>query len=836
MKPDTNSGLPTTVRWGDNSRSYSIWMKVAGIAFVGYAVLMTLPWQAEGFSFDLDESFKVGLHQAFANSSQFGKDFIYTYGPYGILQTDKYFPETYSSLMLGRLFIGLAVGIGLWAMWVRCWRTRRISSLFLLPFLFYFPNSGILLDAFFTVVVVLPLLVYFYVDEDGKSDGSPLLLFLVAGAALTGLIKHTFLTLGVAVMLAIATDRIGRSRRFPISLVAYLGCLIGFWLCAGQSPQNIGLYLANASQIVKGFSATMGLGGPVVEDISYLLGATSFFALVWLATYRYRRRFDLLPVGVLALILFLTFKGAFVRHDGHVLQAVITSIPIACLYSALLWSDISQIFWRPRWLKRPVSSVLIAWALLLINAQFLFSSYTQSPYSTYYLGALRKIPATISAASQFGSKAAARQAIYQSSLEDIKAAISLPELSGTTDLYPNEVAAVLANGLTYRQRPVVQSFSAYTGKLAEINAAHLRSENAPDNILFDVAAIDRRWPSSEDGLSWPELLSRYDITDVTGRFLVLRRSPNAKNYSLTLMNEKVVKLKDWVDVPSEDAVVWMKIDARPSLFGRLMSTLFKLPPLFLEAELVDGSIERRRILVDVLNSGQLLSPLVIDRSEFAYLASSSWQESLRNSSVRRMRLVTEGWNRLAYPRRYPVAFSRLDFSHQDLSQISGWERFANLAKLKQGQTVSADNRRLEGRNGSDGKIVLLAHADTRIVVPLPPKSRKLTLGYGILEEAWQEAEKKQPEGEEPVADGVTFRVLALGSDGKANTLFSRWIDPHVNEGDRTEQTTEIDLMGISVATIALETLSGPTQNNRLDQAYWSVFKLETANGAANPVD
>ena len=145
-----------------------IWLQTLEIVFLAYAVLMTLPWQPEGFSYDLDESYKVALNQAVVEGIQFGKDFVYTYGPYGIFQQVKYFPETYNSILIGRFFIALVAGAGLWKIFKHCSKKHKLSCVFLLPFLFFFPNSGMSLDTFYTVVVALPLLVYFYVEE-GKT-------------------------------------------------------------------------------------------------------------------------------------------------------------------------------------------------------------------------------------------------------------------------------------------------------------------------------------------------------------------------------------------------------------------------------------------------------------------------------------------------------------------------------------------------------------------------------------------------------------------------------------------------------------------------------------------
>jgi hypothetical protein len=46
------------------------------------------------------------------------------------------------------------------------------------------------------------------------------------------------------------------------------------------------------------------------------------------------------------------------------------------------------------------------------------------------------------------------------------------QVHGNADVYPLSQTAVLASGLTCQPRPVFQSYSAYTPKLAEMNAAH----------------------------------------------------------------------------------------------------------------------------------------------------------------------------------------------------------------------------------------------------------------------------------------------------------------------------------------------------------------------------
>ena len=72
----------TTIQDHKHTRNRVI-LLIVGLLFLGYCLLMILPWQPVGYGFNLDESWAAAVHIAFRDQIQFGKDFIYTYGPYG---------------------------------------------------------------------------------------------------------------------------------------------------------------------------------------------------------------------------------------------------------------------------------------------------------------------------------------------------------------------------------------------------------------------------------------------------------------------------------------------------------------------------------------------------------------------------------------------------------------------------------------------------------------------------------------------------------------------------------------------------------------------------------
>jgi hypothetical protein len=127
---------------------------------------------------------------------------------------------------------------------------------------------------------------------------------------------------------------------------------------------------------------------------------------------------------------------------------------------------------------------------------------------------------------------------HQRFLRDFRNKFPLPAIKGSVDVYPSNQAIVLAHGLDYRPRPVIQSYSAQTPELAGLNAAFLRGDRAPENIFFEVKTIDGRFPSADDGLSWPELLTRYEVMERTGNFLRLQRRAKPSRYQMIPLGER----------------------------------------------------------------------------------------------------------------------------------------------------------------------------------------------------------------------------------------------------------------------------------------------------------
>lgn len=655
---------------------------ITGLLLLGYSLLNILPWSPTAYGFSLDESWASAVHIAFANKIQFGKDLIYTYGPYGFLQVKRYFPETYGYLFGFYLLIAIAIWSGLFRLARYC-LTRRDRSIFLLiPILGCFPNMSIGMDALLFLILILPLILYFYVSKQMSFT----LVLTIITAALASLIKYTYLLVCIILIVLITIDELSKLKRIPQVAPIYLAFLSLFWLIAGQNLVNLPAYFVNGSEIVKGFSASMGGSSYLSEILLYILSMGVFLVLVGTIEVRSRGYWGILPTLGLAAFMFINFKAAFTRHDAHALHALFNIAPVISIFTALLWTKLSKASWQMGKIRL---SAIVGWGvssmIFAIMGSLILNHYLNFGYGTYTLKLITHNHSNFAdAAKLLGGKTD-----FQSIVEQAKASIRdenpLPSISGTVDLYPNEIATIFAHDLEYQPRPVIQSFSAYTSKLAHLNVEHLKRSDAANTILFDLNPIDERLASFEDGLSWPEILTLYHVTDISGRYLTLQRNSQPQQYQFKPIIDKVdLRFGEWFDMPTTSEAIWSKINIRPNILGKLLTTALRLPGLYMEIETVDGITTKYRTVGDVMNEGFLLSPVLSDRWDFLDLAAASWQEKLAPKKAKRFRILREGSTPWLYPLTYEFSLSQLKFPRQNFAEVSGWSNWSSQRKNAEG--------------------------------------------------------------------------------------------------------------------------------------------------------
>jgi hypothetical protein len=649
------------------------WAKIGtGLALAStlfYALSRFLPVTAPGHYVTADDSWVQVLHVAFEQRLQFGRDICFTFGPWGFLFKG-YYPPTFALDAILWTILSLAL-------WWAAWRVTRhfsdqkiISWLWLMGFI---GATGLPVQYSFDVrsvaLVLLLLLLHFFV-EDRPITAKQILLAIVLG--LLSLVKFTSLVESVIVVAVIAADNIFRQRRFPWVAISFAASVLFFWLAAGQRLDLFWLFLHNSSQITDGYTeAMMWVGvGQIQDGEFFLLAAGLLGILTGYAAWKRHGCFGIFPVAGLGAILFLTFKHGFVRLDDiHETTATLTLLVTALACLAAVWPVLRK---DRQWIR--LAGLLLVVVILFFASytfsSLVFGSWLRSPNNEL----LARLAGTCSMKSLFAPvklvcDTGYFRKIYETNLAEVRTAFPLPPIKGSVDVYPWNQAVLFAHGLQYDPRPVIQSYSAYTPELAELNAAHLRSPRAADNVLFEIDPTDMHYPSLEDGLSWPELLTRYDLADTTKTFLLLKRSAAPRQFHLTPLAELPADFNEPVTLPStSNAPIWAELEIKKSFLGAAVSTIYKPPLLLLNVSLRGGQKFYYHLIPGMARGGFLLSPLIQDTKSFTALASTDgWNTDLDVAAIT-ISVANKSRSTSLYQSPIRLRLYRLDFPRQDLNK------------------------------------------------------------------------------------------------------------------------------------------------------------------------
>jgi len=185
------------------------------------------------------------------------------------------------------------------------------------------------------------------------------------------------------------------------------------------------------------------------------------------------------------------------------------------------------------------------------------------------------------------------------------------------DIFGQGQAVGLFNDFNYRPRPVFQSYAAYSRSLMELNGQFYLSKDAPEYVLFNLHALDGRYPPLEDAFVLRELLINYKLLFSEGDFLLLRRE-NTAGLQMTLIKEGTAGSDEKIDLPGQrDSYLWLEIEWPPAFLDRLREFFYKPreTQLILWSRSAESPPARFRAPAAMLSAGFLASPLVLDNQD-----------------------------------------------------------------------------------------------------------------------------------------------------------------------------------------------------------------------------
>lgn len=627
----------------------------------------------------LDYSWAMALHEFFAAKKQFGKEIIFTYGPYGFLFTKLYHPKTYWLTNVFWLFLAL---IFWWSSFYIAYRLIKNKIFiflwfFTLFFVFSDPTSP---DNIFACFCLFFLIHKLYIKDNFSIFNDNILTFTIS---IIALIKFSFFLITVPLLILFTINSLFQKHK-TFELITFTITFLTFWLLAEQSLFNIPSYLkAGLDVAVYHNYAMTQLYQVPIRDFFSILGVFFLCSLIiFLTLWKKEKFFCLLPSIGFVYFIFVLIKAGYGRFDYfHFIPNDKTLSIITIFY---------LIFCFEEKLERYIKLLAITTSILMIS---LLANHLSQKEQNLLSNLTNNIKLFSTNIEQFYLVSRGKLDLdkkYQKEMEDIRKYLPLPKLNGSVDIYSCLQLTTIAHEVDYKSRPIFQSYLTYSPFLLEENLKHLRS-TPPDNIIFKIEAIDGRYPSLEDGLIWPELLTKYDVKSFSpgAMFLILERSKEARSYSFVSEKTLEANLGENIEVPNiELSAIWAKIQVAHSILGNLNSKIYKPAPLYLTVITKRGEQVKFLLPPSMSESGFLLSPLIENIVSFSKLASQDGVKQLEQEEITSIKISSDEQSLWQFSPKIKITFSLLSFPRVEVSESV---RLVNLSlsQLQNGKYIEA---------------------------------------------------------------------------------------------------------------------------------------------------
>ncbi len=743
----------------------------------------------------LDASWQEMLVLARAQGLQFGRDVIFTWGPWGFLCSNFHLGSLEAVPQLawqvgGQLLIALALVTltrGLPA-------TRRIA--FVLSVMAF---HWLFLDGIYFVLVAL-------VGISGlMRRGSPVLT-LVAWALVLGFVsqlKFTYLAVSAFAVVCAAACWAGRRDRTRAVAIpcGYAAAVFAAWVAAGQDPDNLYPYLRRSMEIASGYGDAMALDESWSQfgwGLGLVLICAASLAGAW-------RRLEDRPLalgacGLLSFMVFAMWKESFTRADmvplgGHIFGIFTFVLMLAPVMPGLLFPG-------RRWHGFDLAFVYCVLGIACFDPAY----YRLGPRVVW-----QRSYGTAHALARLGSLPGEWQAEY----DRARAAANLPRVRaavgrGTTDVYDFSIGVAILNGLNVSPRPIFQGYSAYTPSLEGWNLRRYQSDRAPEFLLWKDERVDDRYPGMDDAPIVAGLAGHYEPLFAEGDYWLFRRvSPLARTPpALVTLLSRTVRLSEEVELPDEpDHAVWLEADAVPNALGRLRALAYKPAIINLVTTDDEGRMRTWRLPPAVARAGFMLVPSLQGGGDLAALAAGDLHSWVRSFRFEAPPGQGEFWSHVG------VRASSMPGLPLPMLEQS---RLLKLG-IFGGPAVSLTSVvKMPVVDTPEGKALLL-HAEGEIVFDAPRGSARLSLAFGIREGAYSGGGH---------TDGVAFSADAVWPSGRRTRLWARYLDPVAEPADRGTQVADIALPADGPYRVVLHTGAGPANDNRWDWSYLTRVRFD----------
>lgn len=591
MKRKIHPNLPIIILYG---------ILLIVFVFGFYVPLMPImPARVDGERYAANEALALGM--------QFGRDFIFTSGPYASVYTKLYHPFADLFMILG----GSLIAISTWfSSVILSKNTGFFEFLFFVFFLFLLPAPGDSFLLFAPLLIALACIKFNNFSLENIFLRRLTLILMLIPLGLLPLVKGTMLILSVFSTAVIIINFLVKKEYILVivSVFTPIFSALIFWIAAKQNIANIPAYFNSIIDISSPYSESMSLnfGGPLDMPIYFLLAVGTMTLIIFNRNiFSKVDQFSLF--FILLLYIFIAFKAGFVRHDlGHV------RISFGCILFGIACLP----------LLIPGRRVLGGSVLLSVIGCIWM--YTYGMYFQNGLGYLYEVKNNyITQLDGLMHRVKNDNFIkneFDRSNQSLRDEYSIPYLAGTADIYSYNQPYLIASSNIWSSRPIMHSYSSYSKILLRKNNEHLLGKNAPNNLIFAIQVMDNRFPALDDGLSWFTFLKNYSPERKDGEYLYLTRNDQAVKWQLQEISEENYKFGEEINAPSfQNGILAARISFTKSLLGKISNFLYKPSQLRIILNFYDGSKREFRLISTMTETEFVLSPLIENIDDFESL-------------------------------------------------------------------------------------------------------------------------------------------------------------------------------------------------------------------------
>ncbi|MBS0662185.1 MAG: hypothetical protein JSR48_02900 [Verrucomicrobia bacterium] len=768
------------------------------IEFAGYLLLWLACLQPpRTLAPGLDASWQLMLDFAHDHGMRFGTDLLPTMGPAGFLIAPAPAIHHLTARFAWMIFGNAALAGVFWSLGRRLAGLRRgVYYLFLLTLVAPFPE---VLHGLAILAVGLTLLREEVHTRVLRATG------LAAFLGFLALFKFTHFTLATAVVACAVWAAFRRDGARSVLLLGtgYAAGVLGGWHVLGQPTAQLLPFLRQSVEISRGYVDAMSLAesAPVFWTGLAAIGLSAAYAWSYWRAER-DRAVAHAAAGMLAASWFINWKHGFVRADGHVLAHFISCLFPAVAFPALLRE-------APSAGRRRLTAVLA-----VVSVAGVWQGY--APALTEALATLNhRVVENLSVLAELRHPRtyarAARAAFAEFGRARVLPRITALAGADSVDVLGAEQSIAMLGSLHYTPRPVFQGYYAYTPALSRLNEGFYASDRGPRFVLQKLQTIDGRVPTLDDARVLAQLFTHYALVAEEHDWLLWERVSRPTALRTAPIATVETSFGSAVPVPaSETGALWVRIDARLSLLGRLREFFYKPPPLALRVVDATGAAQSYRLVRAMGADGFILQPYLTSQAAVTGYFTGRDPEP---PAAKSLAVELPASDQAYYSARVTVSFERLPAlarpPHPGAVPTDPRYRMFSLGPARVASPHPWGPSMLGSRE------VFFIHAPGEIEFDPDMACTHFHGEVGLSPDAYTATQQ---------SDGVEIIIEHVSPGGRRTVLMRRYLDPVHRPEDRGLQPFSFALPG--KGRVILRNLTGPKDNPAFDWTLWADLRFD----------